>query len=117
MSSTNGYGPVERDQSNGEQGAGDGSTLTINGTTYTKGLGAHAASDVRVAIPDGCTTFKASIGVDDEVGANGSVGFEVYRRRDSLFRSAVSAGATRPGHQRRRRRSQPAAPGGHQRWR
>src|SRR5207247_1662349 len=38
-SMTNGWGPVERDQSNGESGTGDGSTLTLNGTTYAKGLG------------------------------------------------------------------------------
>ena len=93
VSSTNGYGPVERDRSNGEQGASDGRTLTINGKTYSKGIGAHAASDVRVTIPAGCTTFKAVIGVDDEVGANGSVRFEVYGDSTRLFRSAVVRGA------------------------
>jgi hypothetical protein len=44
------WGPVERDQSNGENGVGDGRTLTLNGTTYAKGLGAHASSDVRYAL-------------------------------------------------------------------
>ncbi|MCP9934484.1 NPCBM/NEW2 domain-containing protein, partial [Cyanobium sp. Candia 9D4] len=36
--SVNGWGPYERDRSNGEDGATDGGTLTINGTTYAKGL-------------------------------------------------------------------------------
>jgi len=92
LSSTNGWGPVERDRSNGEQGAADGRTLTVNEKTYSKGIGAHAASDVRVTIPAGCTTFKAVIGVDDEVGANGSVRFEVYGDATRLFRSAVKRG-------------------------
>jgi glucose/arabinose dehydrogenase/PKD repeat protein len=92
VSSTNGWGPVERDRSNGEQGAADGRTLTVNQKTYSKGIGAHAASDVRVTIPAGCTTFKAVIGVDDEVGANGSVRFEVYGDATRLFRSAVKRG-------------------------
>ena len=38
--------------------------LTLNGTVYPKGLGAHAPSDVRYAL-SGCDRFKASIGVDD----------------------------------------------------
>src|SRR5262249_32936265 len=33
VSSTNGWGPVEKDHSNGEKPAGDGRTLTIGGTT------------------------------------------------------------------------------------
>ena len=92
VSSTNGWGPVERDRSNGEQGAADGSTLTLNGATYAKGLGTHAVSDVRVAIPSGCTTFTAVIGVDDEVGANGSVVFQVFGDAASLFTSAIKRG-------------------------
>ncbi|MDP1803586.1 MAG: PQQ-dependent sugar dehydrogenase, partial [Acidimicrobiales bacterium] len=44
---TNAWGPYERDRSNGEQGATDGAPLRIGGTTYPKGLGVHAASDIR----------------------------------------------------------------------
>src|SRR5262249_6254676 len=43
---TNGWGPAERDMSNGEQAAGDGRTLSLRGTTYAKGLGVHALSDI-----------------------------------------------------------------------
>ena len=74
---TNGWGPVERDLSNGEKAQGDGRTLTLNGVTFAKGLGGHAASDVRYAI-SGCTRFQASVGLDDEVGPNGSVVFQVF---------------------------------------
>jgi len=77
FTSTNGWGPVERDTSNGEDAAGDGHTLTLNGTTYTKGLGAHAASDVTVNLGGNCTAFTAAVGIDDETGGNGSVTFTV----------------------------------------
>ncbi len=96
VSATNGWGPVERDRSNGEQGATDGLPITLNGVTYAKGLGVHAASDVRVAIPTGCTTFSAVIGVDDESGDNGSVTFQVFGDATSLFTSATKTGAN-PG--------------------
>ena len=36
LTETNGYGPVERDQSNGEAGGQDGHPLTIGGTVYTR---------------------------------------------------------------------------------
>ena len=35
----NGWGPVEKDKSNGEQAAGDGKPMTLNGTVYAKGSG------------------------------------------------------------------------------
>ena len=93
-SMTNGWGPVEKDKSNGEQGTGDGTTITLNGTTYAKGLGAHAASDVRYAIGSTCTTFAAQVGVDDEVGANGSVDFQVFVDAVQVFDSGVMTGAS-----------------------
>ena len=52
---TNGWGPVEKDRSNGEAGASDGEPITLNGVTYAKGLGAHAASDVRYALNGACS--------------------------------------------------------------
>jgi hypothetical protein len=80
----NGLGPVERDVSNGEGAAGDGVTLTLGGTRYGKGIGAHAGSEVSVALGD-CRSFEASVGTDDEVdgrvdraaGVGGSVAFAV----------------------------------------
>ncbi len=92
VSSTNGWGPVERDRSNGETGPADGAAITLNGVTYAKGLGVHAVSDVRVTIPAGCTTFNAVIGVDDETGANGTVTFQVFGDSTSLYTSPVMNG-------------------------
>jgi len=74
----NGWGPVERDTSVGEQQAGDGKPLTIGGETFAKGLGVHAASDIGFYVGRECETFDARVGLDDESGANGSVSFEVW---------------------------------------
>lgn len=89
---SNGYGPVELDRSNGEQAANDGKTLTIGSKTYTKGLGVHAASDIRYALAGACTTFAAEIGVDEEVGNQGSVAFQVWGDGVKLFDSGVLTG-------------------------
>jgi hypothetical protein len=91
---TNGWGPVERDRSNGEAGANDGTTLRLNGVAYTKGLGTHALSDVRVSLPAGCTRFKAAVGVDDEVGANGSAVFQVYAGSTLVYGSPTLTGTS-----------------------
>src|SRR5688572_4943333 len=53
-SASNGWGPVERDRSNGESAGGDGRTLALNGVTYAKGLGVHASSDVRFTLAGNC---------------------------------------------------------------
>src|SRR4051794_39029172 len=77
-SATNDYGPVELDRSNGEDLAGDGVPIRLNGTAYTKGLGVHARSELRYALGASCSLFSAVVGIDDEVGANGSVAFQVW---------------------------------------
>ena len=78
ISQKNGWGPVEQDQSNGERPAGDGLPLTVNGSTFDNGLGTHAPSRVVFARPEGCSAFYADVGLDDEVGDQGTVVFEVY---------------------------------------
>ena len=66
QSSTNGWGPVERDQSNGESAAGDGQPIRLHDVTYAKGLGTHASSSVRVWLGGTCTRFTAVLGLDQE---------------------------------------------------
>jgi glucose/arabinose dehydrogenase len=94
ISATNGWGPVEKDRSNGEQGATDGRTITLNGVTYTKGLGVHAVSDVRFALNGAYKTFLSDIGLDDEVGGNGSVIFQVYADGALLYDSGTMLGSS-----------------------
>ncbi|MDT8911627.1 NPCBM/NEW2 domain-containing protein [Amycolatopsis sp. PS_44_ISF1] len=90
--SENGWGPVERGTSNGENQAGDGHPITIDGQVYPDGLGAHAPSLVRVYLGGGCTSFSSIVGLDDELAA-GSVTFEV--RGDG--KTLASTGVLRPG--------------------
>ena len=93
----NGWGPVERDMSNGEQAAGDGEPLTIAGRAYPKGLGVHALSRVSVALGGNCTRFRADAGVDDETGSDGSVVFSAWLDGTKVWESGRvtgSAGAT-----------------------
>lgn len=77
VSATNGWGPVEKDQSNGGTGTGDGTPLTLNGTVYAKGLGAHANGNVRYYLGGYCTAFTATVGIDDAQATRGSVKFSV----------------------------------------
>jgi NPCBM/NEW2 domain len=89
---TNGWGPVERDKSNGEQLAGDGHTLSMNGKTYTKGLGVHANSVLQYNTNGLCTTLTAEIGLDDEVRNGrlyGSVVFIVGADGAQIYNSGL----------------------------
>ena len=64
----NGWGPYERDTSNGEQQAGDGKTIALNGKRYAKGLGVHSISDLQFDLTGkGCTRFQADVGIDQEI--------------------------------------------------
>ncbi|MGV9933152.1 NPCBM/NEW2 domain-containing protein [Streptomyces olivaceoviridis] len=78
LSATSGWGPVERNTSNGESAAGDGSPLTIGGTVYAKGLGVHALSDISFYTGEACEKVTAEVGVDDEKGTKGTVAFEIW---------------------------------------
>jgi len=89
---SNGWGPLERDRSNGEEAAGDGGPITLNGVTYAKGLGVHAPSDVRIGLGGNYTSFIADIGVDDEMGNGGTVVFQVWADGVKLYDSGLMKG-------------------------
>jgi hypothetical protein len=93
VSSINGWGPVEKDRSNGETGASDGNPIRLDGITYAKGLGVHANSEIVYNLTGGYDTFNAVIGVDDEVGNNGSVIFQVFADGVKVYDSGVRTGA------------------------
>jgi alpha-galactosidase len=90
---SNGWGPPERDRSNGETGASDGHTITIGGQTYAKGVGAHANGEIDVYIGGRCSSFASDVGVDDEVGDRGSVDFQVFADADKVADSGTVRGA------------------------
>jgi alpha-galactosidase len=87
--SSSAWGPVETDRSNGEKAAGDGRTLTIGGTTYARGLGVHARSEVRFYLGGRCSSFQAWVGLDDEVGNSGTASMEVWASGSMLAGSLV----------------------------
>ncbi|MGV9306821.1 NPCBM/NEW2 domain-containing protein [Nonomuraea sp. NPDC003727] len=95
LSADNGWGPVEKDRSNGESGAGDGRPITLGGTVHAKGLGAHAPSRVSYHTGGACSAFTATVGVDDEVQA-GSVTFAVLADGKEVYRSPTLTGAAQP---------------------
>ncbi|MDQ1040531.1 alpha-galactosidase [Streptomyces sp. V3I8] len=93
LSATNGWGPVERNTSNGEAAAGDGAPLTVGGVVYATGLGVHAHSAVEFYTGGACGTVTAQVGVDDEEGADGSVVFEIWADGTKAASSGVLTNA------------------------
>jgi hypothetical protein len=92
-SMTSGWGPVEKDRSNGGYAGGDGLPLSLNGVVYQKGLGAHAPSEIRYALGGACRALTATVGVDDEQGAAGSIVFQVWTDGVKQFDSGMLTGA------------------------
>ncbi|THF71499.1 glycosyl hydrolase [Deinococcus sp. Arct2-2] len=91
---SNGWGPIEKDASNGDKLAGDGRALTLAGQTYARGFGVHAGSSMTFTLGGKCSTFTALVGVDDEVGDKGSVAFKVIADGITLFDSGTMTGAS-----------------------
>jgi alpha-galactosidase len=82
-----GWGTMTKDKSIG------GSSITLNGTPYAKGLGVHAFSGLEYRLGAISASFQADIGVDDEVGVGkGSVVFQVYADGMKVYESAAMHG-------------------------
>lgn len=94
ISTTNGWGPVEKDTSNGESRAGDGNPLTIDGKVYAKGLGVHAESDVAYYAGGACERLTAQVGLDDEKVLKGTVAFEVWADGEKAASTGVLTNQT-----------------------
>lgn len=88
----NGYGPAEKNMSNGGNGTNDGAPLKIGGVVYPKGLGVHARSEINVPLAGQYATFLADVGIDDEV-SEGSVVFRVFADGQMLYDSGTVTGA------------------------
>jgi hypothetical protein len=86
----NGWGPVERDQSNGSTELNDGKMISINGVRYRKGLGVHAESELLYDLDSQYTFFQTSIGVDDSTACDrATVEFSIYLDNVLAYRSPV----------------------------
>ncbi len=80
-SSTNGSGVIHLDHSQ------NGNTITLAGTTYAKGIGVRANSDVFYAINGQYSTLVSDIGIDAEVGSTGTARFQVIGDGNVLYDS------------------------------
>ncbi|HEY2298951.1 MAG TPA: NPCBM/NEW2 domain-containing protein [Jatrophihabitans sp.] len=90
VSASNGWGPVEKDTSNGETAAGDGKPITIRGTVYPKGLGTNAESDIVYYLGGTCHALNTDVGIDDEEANNGGdVIFQIYADNAKVADSGV----------------------------
>ncbi len=98
VSAVNGWGPMERNTSNGGKASGDGKRLQIAGKTYLSGIGAHAVSRITYYLGGSCTQFVADVGIDDEVGNNGSVRFQVLADGTLAAQSGLLTGASQAQH-------------------
>ena len=89
----NGLGPYQRNRSNGGSAANDGKPITLDAVKFARGLGVHAASELRYGLAGRYLTFYSEIGIDDEVGTKGSAQFEVWLDGTKAYSSGVMLGA------------------------
>jgi alpha-galactosidase len=71
-------------------------TLTIAGTTYSKGLGTQQGSDIQYYLGGNCSTLTAVLGVDDSArafpGSTPTAEFQVVADGAVIFGQTISKG-------------------------
>jgi hypothetical protein len=73
--------------------------MTIGTKRFTRGLGTHSFSQIRVTSPEPLAKLKASIGIDlnqRTVGGKGSVRFAVVVYGKTVYRSGIFRGGQAP---------------------
>ncbi len=70
----------------------NGTAISIGGTRYEHGLGSHSASILGVRLNEEAAFFEALVGVNDEVGLNGSVIFQVWLDGKKVFQTDTIIG-------------------------
>lgn len=90
VSSVSGWGTIGRDVSV------NGAPLTMNGVTYPKGIGVNAISTVVVDLPEQCTSFTSTVGLDVGSANKGSVTFTVIGDGTTLLTTPTIAGTNPP---------------------
>lgn len=80
------------EQEYGEPGVNrsvDGNPIRIGGKTFDHGIGSHASSRADLLVNGNAQRFRASVGIDDEVGGGASVRFIVLADGRVVFDSGV----------------------------
>ena len=70
--------------------------LTLRGKVYERGIGTHPPAGLRVDLDKRGVRFKTTVGIDDEVGGQGSVEFQVMGGGKKLWSSGVVKGKDEP---------------------
>ena len=83
-----GFGTLTKDKSI------NGNTITLSGIPYSKGIGTHAIGGHEFNLGGICSRFISDIGVDDEVGSNGSVIFQVFADGTKIYDSGIMTGGS-----------------------
>ena len=89
-----GWGPVETDQSAGGRAIRDGKTMALNGRVYEKGLGVAGDSEVVYNLAGDYSRFFSHVGIDDSVGDDAAVTFQVWADGRKVYDSGRMSGAT-----------------------
>jgi alpha-galactosidase len=92
----NGLGAVHKDESNSTSVIGKTSPIMLGGTMFPKGLGVDAPSLVIYRMAQKCSSFTATVGVDDFTKGQGSVVFQVWGDDQKLFDSGSMTGKDPP---------------------
>jgi GH18 family chitinase len=64
-----------------------GNVLTLNGKTYTEGIGTNANSTIVYNLGGECSTFTVSGGIDDEITSGGIITLQVIADGTTLYTS------------------------------
>jgi alpha-galactosidase len=83
-----GFGTLTKDRSIG------GNTITLNGVTYSKGIGTHAIGGHEYNLGGIASRFKSDLGIDDESGTAGSVIFQVFADGTKIYDSGIMTGSS-----------------------
>ena len=83
------HGPFGINQSVGGGGEWDGRRMQMDPKQYSKGVGVHAESHIKININKKYSSFHAEVGVDEESGTKGEVRFIVIADGQEVFNSGV----------------------------
>jgi len=73
-----------------------GKVLSLNGKTFERGVGSHAAGVIRIELDGQAQRFQAVVGVDDGTRGRGSITIKVCVDRNVVVRSEVLKGGQPP---------------------
>ncbi|SHJ18608.1 Alpha-N-acetylglucosaminidase (NAGLU) N-terminal domain-containing protein [Tessaracoccus bendigoensis DSM 12906] len=71
--------PTRRDTEVGDGSSATPEPIRIDGVTYAKGLGMQTPGSVSFALDDRCSTFTATVGIDDTMSAAGKLPSVIFR--------------------------------------